>query len=244
MKIPNNIIVNADDFGINSKINKAIVQCFNLGIINSTSIMTNISGFEEAIYLSRVNGFQNNIGLHANLTEGKSITELSKTKFVNSNGIFLRKHVDKFYVGTSYKVRKLIKAEIEAQLHILYDNNITPTHINSHHHIHTLPWLAGLFIEIAEKFKIKIRIAQTSNKNSNILIPVYRNILNRIYKKKKLNFTEYFETLDSCSKALEKAKKDQSLVEIMVHPDLNAQNDIFDSYDRKILKKEIEKLFQ
>lgn len=45
MVIPFNLIINADDFGSNSTINStAISKCFALGIINSTSIITNMWG--------------------------------------------------------------------------------------------------------------------------------------------------------------------------------------------------------
>ena len=43
-------IINADDFGLSSSVNK-IVESFNNGLINSTTLMANMPGFEEAVEL-------------------------------------------------------------------------------------------------------------------------------------------------------------------------------------------------
>ena len=48
------IYINADDFGLGTSVNKAIVECFNSGIINSTTLMANMPGFDEAIELLRL----------------------------------------------------------------------------------------------------------------------------------------------------------------------------------------------
>jgi predicted glycoside hydrolase/deacetylase ChbG (UPF0249 family) len=235
MEIPANLIINADDFGKNSNKNSAITKCFKIGIINSTSIMTNMAGFEEAISLSKENNFQDKIGLHANLTEGRPLTDLSETKLVDADGFFFKNNNKKFNY-LSPKVKAKIKAEIIAQLNELYLKDISPTHLNSHHHVHTLPWLAPIFIQVCRQFNVKIRIAQTWNDNSNFLVPIYRNILNRIYKINRINFSERFETYLSYNKL-----KDQicnnNLTEIMVHPDINSNNHIYDSYETDNLKK-------
>jgi hypothetical protein len=50
--ISTNLIINADDFELNSRVNAAIVNSFTSGLINSTSIMVNMTGFSEAILLA------------------------------------------------------------------------------------------------------------------------------------------------------------------------------------------------
>lgn len=230
MSIPYNLVVNADDFGLNGTKNFAISKCFELGIINSTSIVTNFSAFDAAIKLGIENGFQNKIGLHVNLTEGKPLTDFSTTKLVSEDGFFIKEKIDKKFVFLSPEEKKLVKSEIEAQLKRLLINNITPTHINSHHHVHTLPWLAPIFIIIAKKYNVKIRIAQTWNKNHNLIVPTYRRILNNIYKRNKINFTNRFETLQTYKESLS-AETQSNSIEIMVHPDMDSGNRIYDSFD-------------
>jgi predicted glycoside hydrolase/deacetylase ChbG (UPF0249 family) len=238
MSIPSNLIINADDFGATSTKNAAISKCFVLGIINSTSIMANMECFQDAINISKENGFQDRIGLHVNLTEGRPLTDLSGTKLVNDEGLFIKENADKKFIYLSQNEKRRVITEIDAQLNTLYMNNIKPTHINSHHHVHTLPWLAPSFLAVAKKFSIKIRIAQTWNKNDNILVPLYRRILNRMYKRNQLNFTNRFETFESYNELLSNNNKNQGMIEIMVHPDLDANNEICDSYDGSNLGKQ------
>ena len=201
--------------------------------------MTNMGGFREAIHLGRENHFQDKIGLHANLTEGKPLTDLTKTRLVNNEGFFINEMSDKKFVYLSREEKNRVKSEIEAQLNELYLNQVIPTHINSHHHVHTLPWLAAVFLEVAKKYNIRIRIAQTWNKNNNILVPLYRSVLNGVYKRNKLNFTDRFETLESYRELIAKTAWNKDLIEIMVHPDLDPNNEICDSYDGCSLEKEL-----
>lgn len=42
------IIVNADDFGMSSQINHAIVEAFQKNLISSTTMMANMPAFDEA----------------------------------------------------------------------------------------------------------------------------------------------------------------------------------------------------
>ena len=46
------LFVNADDFGLSHEVNMAIVEAFKKGLINNTTIMVNMPGFEEAVRLA------------------------------------------------------------------------------------------------------------------------------------------------------------------------------------------------
>ena len=243
MHIPSSLIINADDFGFSTSKNAAIAECFFKGLINSTSVMTNMNSFEEAIKVSKENGFEDKIGLHVCLTEGKPLTDLSKTGLINNDGSFKKKEILNPVTFFSFKLRMMVKKEIEAQLKALCSKGIIPTHINSHHHIHTLPWLAPIFLKVAKKFNIKIRIAQTWNENKNVLVPLYRNMLNQIYKTKRINFTDRFETIKSYMPLIQPVEK-ICLTEIMVHPDLNDKKEIYDCFDDNFLENELCKMMR
>ena len=64
------IIVNADDFGMSAEANRAIVEAFENNVISSTTLMTNMPGFEEACELAHRRRLLGKIGLHLNLTSG------------------------------------------------------------------------------------------------------------------------------------------------------------------------------
>ena len=65
------LLVTADDFGYCPKRNEAIFKLLESGKISRTSLMVNVPVYsEEAAKMIR-NGFENRIGLHFNITEGK-----------------------------------------------------------------------------------------------------------------------------------------------------------------------------
>jgi predicted glycoside hydrolase/deacetylase ChbG (UPF0249 family) len=237
--IPPNLIINADDFGLNTQRNLAIMKCFQKGLINSTSLMPNMPAFKEAVLLANDYNFKENIGLHACFTEGKSLTDLSKTPLVDKEGFFIKMQVYRPMVFISKSVRVYFKREVEAQLEALNKFEINPTHINTHHDIHELPWLLPIFLSVAKKHHIKLRVSQMWVNGKNPLKPLYRKVVNQIYKYYNLNFTDYFETLKVYEKEKSKKRNQTKITEIMVHPDLNGKGEIIDSLDPGDFKKNI-----
>ena len=57
------IIVNADDFGMSAEANRAIVEAFENNVISSTTLMTNMPGFDEACELAHRRRLLGKIGL-------------------------------------------------------------------------------------------------------------------------------------------------------------------------------------
>ncbi len=66
------LIVNADDFGLSSGANRAIIRAWQEGILTSTSLMAGGKAFDEAVDLARENpGLQ--VGLHLTLVQGRAV---------------------------------------------------------------------------------------------------------------------------------------------------------------------------
>ena len=99
------IIVNADDFGASERINNAIVDAFKKGIVTNTTIMPNMSAYDEAVELAKENGFFDKVGIHLNLLAGEPLTlsikqepllydsetnRLTSKYILNKKNIFLR----------------------------------------------------------------------------------------------------------------------------------------------------------
>lgn len=242
--LPLNVIINADDFGFDSHKNIAIVKCFKKGLINSTSIMTNMPTFPEAIELANRHHFHDKIGLHTCLTEGRPLTDLSGTPLVDDDGFFIREQIYKPKNFLYKSIRKQVKQEIVAQLELLFNHRIFPTHINSHHKVAELPWLLPIFFSIGKKHNIKLRISQTWSTNNSLLKESYRSFVNGFLRFQKLNFTNYFEVLEIYEDIRKGKNQRHGLIEIMVHPDLNDTGEIVDSFDGIYLEKFIsEKVF-
>ena len=234
--IPHNFIINADDYGLNSRVNQAIIKSFKCGLINSASIMVNMPGFQEAITLWKKRDFKGNIGLHTCLTEGKPITNLWNTPFIDENGFFVKSQFHKPAHFLKLTNRKKVKAEIIAQIEKLLIEDVHPNHINSHHTIHELPWLLPIFLSISRKYNVKIRICQTWSSGNNFIKSTYRFLANIVYKTYGSNFTNYFEIIKTSTNRIQSENRN---IEIMVHPDLNEEGKIIDSYDGLNLEERI-----
>ncbi len=215
--INSKLIINADDYGDCSNINRAIAKCFENNIINSTTMLVNRDGFEEAIELADKYNYKNKIGVHLNLTLGKSLTDLSQTGLTDKNGMFIEKSISNPLIFFSSEKKMKIKNEIQQQYNKLLENNITPTHLDSHHHVHTLPWVSEIFIEFAKNENQKIRITNTRIRKE-LLRLVLNKILNNKYKKNHLNFSDKFERVHSFIKYYNKLKDSHLVYEVMVHP--------------------------
>ena len=133
-----------------------------------------------------------------------------------------------FVNGDLAEVKKAFQTEILEQLKRFELAGFKPSHINAHHHTHTLPWLFPIFLKVCAEKKYPLRLAQSSYSGS-IIKAFYRKIINALLIKKGLNFSDYFESLDS----FEKRKDIMSghTVEIMVHPSYNKDGLLIDTLD-------------
>lgn len=212
------LIINADDFGYNSNVNAAIVRCFQKGLINSASLMINMEGFEEALALAEQYHLKDKIGIHFNLTEGKPLTDLSDTGLTDKNQKFIAKEIFSPSNFFSLTVRNKIKKEIREQYARLTENNLKPTHMDSHQHVHTLPWTAPLFLDFAKENNLCVRILK--NKGRNPFKIFYHNWFNHVCKKNRINFSDKFYNVGSFNDYLKKHNNLELEFEVMVHPAL------------------------
>lgn len=149
------LITNSDDFGLNNSITDAIIETHVKGIMKSTTMMTNMCGFEYAALKAKEYN-ELGVGIHFNLTEGKPLSPLNKIPdLINENGHFKNnlKQRKNFIIGSN-KLDQ-IKLELNAQIEKMFDNNIVPTHFDSHHHITGTPLALIASLLVAKKYKIK-----------------------------------------------------------------------------------------
>lgn len=144
------LIVNADDFGRDAAYNAAIVESFRRRWINQTTIMVNMSGFEEAVRLAKENGFWDRVGLHLNLTEGRPLTdECAKSVFCEQGTFNDMRSGRKLFGSYDKKTEAALRREIQAQIARYLDEGFTLRHCDSHSHMHTrLPIAKILFPEL------------------------------------------------------------------------------------------------
>ena len=155
------LIVNADDFGLHTEINKGIIKGYQEGFITSTSLMCSAPAFDNAVELARQN-LGLGIGIHLTLV-GSVPSVLAKEKIsslVDANGLFPENYVvfaKKFYTGQIKMVQ--LELELRAQIEKALATGLNITHVDSHQHTHVLPGMSGLVVKLCNEYKIKyIRI--------------------------------------------------------------------------------------
>ena len=127
------LIVNADDFGASSGINRGILEAHERGVLTSTSLMVNMPAVAEAVRSSRDYPALS-IGLHVNFTNESEgpVVEINDTDACRAE---LARQFDQF-------------AAVMGRL---------PSHIDSHHHVHRRRNLLPLFQDVAARHRLPLR---------------------------------------------------------------------------------------
>ena len=84
------MIINADDFGLDARVNRAIIRAFDEGLVSSTTIMANMPGFEDGCALARDRGLLEHVGTHLVLSDGEPLTAAMRScrRFCDERGRF------------------------------------------------------------------------------------------------------------------------------------------------------------
>ena len=143
------LIVCADDYGFTPGISRSIRELLEARRISATSVMAGIEYWPgEAAALKAVAG-NADIGLHVTLTDH---VPLGPMPTFAPDGRFPA-------MGAVYKaglLRRLplaeIQAEIERQLARFIEHyGAPPSHIDGHHHVHQLPGVRDIVVDLARK---------------------------------------------------------------------------------------------
>jgi predicted glycoside hydrolase/deacetylase ChbG (UPF0249 family) len=233
MSLPPNIIANADDLGWDLPVNKAILYCFEKGYINSTSLMTNKPGFDDAVNLIHANPVIKNIGVHVNLYSGKPHTDFHNKNYLLENGDWNLKKTSRTIKFLNSQTKEYFFDEVEAQVKTAMNAGVKITHLDSHLHLHTLPGFYQIFIEVAKRHKLKLRLAQTYNEG-NYLKFLFRRYVNNKIKEAGCNYSERFETAYHFIHHTSGLKQ-FPVTEVMLHPQYTASGELIDFYSKSTM---------
>lgn len=239
------LIINADDYGMNSSHNDAILRCFREGLCSSATVMPNMPGFEEACQLAYENKFIHHIGMHMVLRDGPPLTDKIKrfTRFCDKNGLLtLSRQRPIVYLSSAEK--EVLAEEMRAQIKRCRDHGMPLTHIDSHHHVHTEWAVADVLIPIAREQKIPyIRLCRNTNPNVPWLKHCYRYIYNMKLHSLCMARTKYFGSLtDFFYTVTRKGRQAVKSFEIMIHPGLNENDMLIDGKSKTNLLEAIKKV--
>ncbi len=189
------VIFNADDFGLSSGVNRAIIESHRNGVVNSTTILGNCDEklLIEAADLAKQNP-KLGVGVHLVLTTRAPLVEGHKS-LVDEHGFFK-------YTGDTLDDKidlDEVYVEWKAQI-IRIKEHFEITHLDSHHHVHLDDRIYKVVKRLSREFKLPIRSVR-SNTPTEI--------------KANLGFYEELATMDYL---FETMSIFNGLLEIMVHP--------------------------
>lgn len=148
------IIINADDLGHSQRVNDAIFELLVCRWITSTTILANGPYFQHAT--AKTKDFASiSFGVHLNLTEFRPLTI---QRAFNSSGLLAPSGE---FNGSIHKILptpallQAVEEEWTAQVQKVLDAGMPISHLDSHHHVHTIPWLFFSLKKIQKLFSIQ-----------------------------------------------------------------------------------------
>jgi hopanoid biosynthesis associated protein HpnK len=152
------LIINADDFGLTSGVNRAIAEAHRAGIVTSSTLMANSQAFAEAVNLAKQSP-NLSVGCHVVLTDGAPLSPLEKIPTLlsrNGNANQFRESLASFVLAAlrGRLSQQEIADEIAAQISKLQAAGISVTHVDSHKHTHIFPVIFKPLLAVARDLGI------------------------------------------------------------------------------------------
>lgn len=147
------LIVNADDFGYFPCVSRGILQAARAGAVSATGVLANAPGLGEQIgWLSGCPDLD--LGVHLNLTSRSPLTPRMAEKIKASGEEFPGVLAMARLILAGRIGLDLVREEWRAQIDTVKGHGVELRFLNSHEHIHMLPGLFPLALELAEEFGI------------------------------------------------------------------------------------------
>ena len=144
-------ILNADDFGMSQAFNQAVLKGYQQGILTSASICSNGEAFESAVGEIIPQCPNLSVGVHLNIIEGKSLTDVRMLtdeygNFNNGYGALILKSFNPEFL-------KQVEQEFRAQIKMAISRTKID-HIDSHVHTHAIPNIFKIVVKLAKEYNI------------------------------------------------------------------------------------------
>ncbi len=202
-------IINADDFGISHKVNKAIYNSAKEGYISSGTLMAVAPYIEEAIEMTKE--FEEmSFGIH--LVFDSDFSSLSGVpENFSSNGVVNIK-------GLNFTKRDILVDEFSKQIEKLQNLGLRISHIDTHHHIHLYPLVLSAVLQVAKKYNIKKIRSQKLLIKKSLVHDTYRYLHHQFTKSRGFMqptaYTDFPTLIELGIDHLD----EEGIYEIMCHP--------------------------
>jgi len=154
------LIINADDFGMTSGVNRAILESHRAGSVTSCTLMANEAAVEEAVALA-AQAPSLGVGCHVVLVDGRPVSPasqvLSLLNAVNGDEAHFRPGVAQLaFAAVSGKIQASeVQTEASAQIDRLQSRGVALSHVDCHMHSHILPVVSRAVLRAAVEHGIR-----------------------------------------------------------------------------------------
>lgn len=224
------IIVNADDLGISRGVNDATFDLIAKGRISSATIMANAPATREAARRAAMfprcsfGVFRKcSFGVHLNLTEFEPLTGGPGAQLlVDERGQMSRSRLNAS-ARPSLEWLRAVYVELCAQVERVGSLGVGISHIDSHHHVHTMPCVFPAVKAVQRRYGIRrVRLAK------NFYSPEQPCPAGLVWKKRAYNWalrsmyatrtTDAFTEFLTWYHAEPTRQRTPGRIELMVHP--------------------------
>ena len=159
------VVLHADDLGLNRAVTEGILRGFTHGLLTSTSVLANAPYAAQAIVawkeltrrgseswpsLALRRGLDDarrpaDLGVHLNLTQGRPMTgDKYPDALLDREGLFpgIFSLFARLRRGEADCHARAIRDELAAQIAMVVDHGVRPTHLNGHQYVELLPVVA------------------------------------------------------------------------------------------------------
>ena len=149
------LIINADDFGIHEGINRGIIYGHSHGAITSTTIMAVGEAFDDAVKLAAAVPALG-VGIHLTLVGERPVASPDDVPSLVDQEGRLPRFYPQFLRQLLQRSVSLqdVRTELTAQVERVLAAGINPTHLDSHQHMHVVPGIIDIVLDLANLYKI------------------------------------------------------------------------------------------
>jgi predicted glycoside hydrolase/deacetylase ChbG (UPF0249 family) len=228
------VIVNADDLGADSETNEAIFTALSDGVISSATIMATGAAAEDACRRVRGGEFPAaSFGVHLNVTDHEPLTRNPDLRdLLDEAGHFRRDGI--YETRWSRSLENAIADEWIAQVRRIRDGGVSVSHLDSHHHTHTLPALFFALKRVQRATGVRrVRGTWSIYDRAHMPPPVLRAkkaawswALRNVHRTTTTSgFADFLMFLRAVDEGSFAPRRWPQVIELMVHPGPSAESD-------------------
>lgn len=145
------LIMNADDLGLWPSVDRGIFAAWSAGAVGDSTVFANAPALEEILARARAVGLP--VGIHLNLTFGRPLSDPADVPaLVTPAGEFMKRRAWVLPLPTEQ-----VQRELALQVERVLAAGGQPSHLDTHHHIHTYPEVLEVVIALARELRLPVR---------------------------------------------------------------------------------------